>query len=68
MKDIMKEIGVLLLIVAAYFGLICLFTKSMCVVFGITFTIWTAVFVAFAVIIFLALISRSYRGEDDDED
>ena len=68
MKDIIEGIGILILLVAAYFGLICLFTKSMCVVFGITFTIWTAVFVAFAVIIFLALISRSYRSEDDDED
>lgn len=68
MKDIIEGIGILILLVAVYFGLIFLFTKSVCVVFGITFTIWTAVFVAFAVIIFLALISRSYRGEDDDED
>lgn len=66
MKDIMKEIGVLLLIVSTYFGLICLFTKSMCVVFGITFTIWTAVFVAFVVATFIAVVSIGCWVEDND--
>lgn len=66
MKDIITGIGVLLLLVAAYFGLICLFTKSMCVVFGITFTIWTAVFVAFAFAIFIEVVSIGCWVEDDD--
>lgn len=66
MKDIMKGIGVLLLIVAAYFGLIFLFTKSVCMVFGITFTIWTAVFIAFVVAIFIAIVSIGCWVEDND--
>lgn len=66
MKDIIEGIGILILLVAVYFGLIFLFTKSVCMVFGITFTIWTAVFIAFVVAIFIAIVSIGCWVEDND--
>lgn len=56
MKHFLKGFGALLLILAVYFGLTCLFTKSICVVFGLTFSIWACVFVTFVYTIILALL------------